>query len=100
MLSLRMDRPFSRNCYDKYGRSQGDCGARVTAENEDNTMRSRIGKVTYASVPWPRKRWHPGVTLSSSRLPKSLGSTYLYPSPALEQSTCEVRDFWSIDIKE
>ena len=60
----------------------------VTAENEANAMSSRIDKVTYASGPWPRKRWHPGVTLSSLRLPpKSLGSTYVYPSPALEQST-------------
>ena len=90
MLSLRMDRPFSHNCCDNYDRIQGDCGGRVTAENEDNAMRSRIDKVTYASGPWPRKRLHPGVTLSSLRLPglpKSLGSTYLYPSPALEQST-------------
>ena len=65
MLSLRMDRPFSRNCCDKYGRSQGDCGGRVTAENEDKAMSSRIDKVTYENGPLPRKKSHPGFTLSS-----------------------------------
>ena len=87
MLSFRTGRPFLRNCWDMYGRSQGDYGGRATVENEDKAMSSRIDKVTYASDPWPRKRWHPGVTLRSLRLPKSLGSTYLYPSPAFEQST-------------
>ena len=53
-------------------------------------MSSHMDIETHASAPWPRKRWHPGFKLSSLRLPKSLGSMYLYPSPALEQSTLVV----------
>ena len=66
---------------------EGDCGWRVAAGNDDNAMGSRIDKETYASGPRPRKRSHPGVTLSSLRLSENLGSMYVYPSPALEQST-------------
>ena len=63
----------------------------VTAENDDKEMNSQIDKGTYASAPLPpRKKKHPGFTLSSLRLAKSLGSMYLNPSPALEQSTLVV----------
>ena len=87
MLSLRMDRPFSRNCCDTEVRAIVVGGRRLKMRK--TAMSARIDKVTYASDPWPRKRWHPGVTLISLRLPKSLGSTYLYPSPAFEQSTSD-----------
>ena len=62
----------------------------MTAENEDKAMSSHIGKVTYANGPLPRKKSHPGFTLSSLRLSKNLGSMYVYPSPAFEQSTLVV----------